>query len=200
MNPNHPPTRRATPLLAAGVALALLLVAAAWTLTARGSGGDPAGDPAASAPPPASAPPTTLAATTTTQDPEAEVVARLRHILRVRDQALLSRNASLLDDVYTVDCNCLRDGRAAIRRLRQDKVIWKGLSTTLTVQETHRVNDRLWEVIGVLSSPAVRVQDEAGGLLRTVPPERNQLRFALAKPTDADEWLVGHVSLLNQGG
>jgi hypothetical protein len=106
----------------------------------------------------------------------------------------------LLDDIYTVDCNCLKDGRAAIRQLREEKVVWKGLSTSLTVQKTQRVNDRLWEIIGVLSTPAVQVENETGGLLRTVPPERNQLRFALAKPIDADEWLLGHVSLLNEGG
>jgi hypothetical protein len=204
MNPDdHPapppptpsgPSRRVTAFAVVTVAL-MLVVAVAVVLTIRGDG-DAAGSSPSQPPPPQP----TAAATTTTLDPKTEVVARLREILRVRDRALVSRNASLLDDIYTVDCNCLKDGRAAIQQLREEKVVWKGLSTSLTVQKTQRVNDRLWEVIGVLSTPPVQVENETGGLLRTVPPERNQLRFALAKPIDADEWLLGHVSLLNEGG
>jgi hypothetical protein len=112
----------------------------------------------------------------------------------------LNRNADLLDDIYTVDCNCLKDGRTAIRQLHQERVFWKGLSTRLAVQQIERVNDRLWIVTGVVSTATVRIESELGELLRVIPPERNRLRFALAKPLDVDEWLLGHVSLLNEGG
>jgi hypothetical protein len=194
-----PPTPGGTSRRAAvaAIAAALLLVVAVVAVFATRGDGDAAGSTAPEPPPSQT---TTAAATTTTIDTETEVVARLREILRVRDQAILSRNASLLSKIYTVDCNCLRDGQASIRRLIQEKVVWKGLSTRLIVQQTQPVNDRLWLVTGVLTTPAVRVEDESGSLLRVIPPEHNQLRFAVAKPSDVDAWLLGHVSLLNEGG
>jgi hypothetical protein len=179
----------------AATATALLAVAAAAFLMTR-SDGEAVGAPL----PESSTPQTTVSPTTTTIDAETEVVARLREILRVRDRALLNRDSSLLDDIYTVDCNCLKDGRTAIQQLRQEKVVWKGLSTRLAVQQVERVNDRLWAITGVISTAAVRIEGESGALVRVIPPERNQLRFALAKPLDLDAWLLGHVSLLNEGG
>jgi hypothetical protein len=158
------------------------------------------GEEVGSLPSGSSVPPTTAAPTTTTIDTETEVVARLREILRVRDRAILNRNAKLLDDIYTVDCNCLKDGRTAIQQLRQEKIVWKGLSTRLAVQKIERVNDRLWAVTGVVSTAEIRIESEVGELVRVIPPGRNQLRFALAKPAGVDEWLLGHVSLLNEGG
>jgi hypothetical protein len=186
------PSRRTAWLAAAAVAL--LVVVAIVTVVVNRSD-DVTGSPAPEPPSPRA-----TAAPTTTIDTQTEVVARLREILIVRDKALLSRNVSLLDGIYTVDCNCLKDGRTTIRRLRQDKVIWKGLLTELTVQQVERVNGRLWTVIGVLSTPAVRIESESGVLIRVIPPESNQLRFAMARPVDVDEWLLGHVSLLNKGG
>jgi hypothetical protein len=193
-----PPTprgpSRATWIAAIATALLVVVAVAAFLMT-RGDGkavGSPSPEP--------SVPQSTASPTTTTIDTETEVVARLREILRVRDKAIQNRDASLLDDIYTVDCNCLKDGRTAIRRLRQERVVWKGLSTRLTIQQIERVNDRLWLVTGVLNTPAVRIESELGELVRVIPPERNQLRFALAKPLDLDRWLLGHVSLLNEGG
>ena len=171
------------------------MVAAAAFLLTR-SDGEAVGSP----PPGSSVPQTTASPTTTTIGTETEVVARLREILRIRDSALLNKNAKLLDDIYTVDCNCLKDGRTAIQQLRHGKVVWKGLSTRLAVQQTERLNDRLWTVTGVVSTAEVRIESELGELVRVIPPERNKLRFALAKPLGADEWLLGHVSLLNEGG
>jgi hypothetical protein len=198
MDPDQHPTRPTTPLLAAAVAAALLL-AAAWTLTAR-SGDDPT---AAGPPPPApSAPPTTTpaAATTTTLDAEAEVIARLRHILRVRDQALETRNASLLDDVYTQDCPCLQGDTDAINRLRRSHQVWRGVSTSIRVQELERVNARLWIVNATFVAAPFVVENESGDRIRTTPGERNLTRFALAKPTGQQDWLLGHVSLVDQQG
>jgi hypothetical protein len=157
-------------------------------------------DEVTGSPAPEPSSPRATVAPTTTIDTQSEVVARLREILSVRDRALLRREVNLLDDIYTVDCNCLKDGRTTIRRLRQEKVVWKGLLTKLTVQQVQRVNGRLWIVIGVLSTPAVRIESELGKLVRIIPPESNQLRFAMAKPLDVDEWLLGHVSVLNKGG
>lgn len=187
------PSHRTT--WAAAITTALLVAAAAAIFATRGDD-----QPAGSLPPAPSSPPTAAAATTTTMNPQTQVVVRLKEILKVRDQALLNRNASLLDDIYTVDCNCLEDGLAAIRRLRQERVVWKGLSTRLAVQQIEHVNDRLWTITGVLSTTAVRIESESGELVRVIPPERNQLRFALAKPIDVNEWQLGHVTLLNEGG
>jgi hypothetical protein len=197
MDPTRRTTHRTSTLaIAAGVALALLL-AAAWTLT-RGSA-----DPTASSPPPQPAPPaaptTTLAATTTTLDPEAEVVARLRQILRVRDQALETRNASLLEDVYTQDCPCLQGDTDAIDQLRRSHQVWRGVSTSVRVRQLQRVNARLWIVNATFVAAPFEVQNESGGRIRTTPGERNLTRFALAKPAGHQEWLLGHVSLIDQG-
>jgi hypothetical protein len=194
MNPNHPPTHRATTLVAAGVALALLLVAAAWALTARGS--DPSAAPTPPQPPPSPAPATTLAATTTTLDPEAEVVARLRHILRVRERAFAARDASPLDQVYASDCPCLRAGRDAIAALRREHVVWKGRSTSLRVQSTQAVNDRLWEVVALFSSKPFRIETEQGSLIREQPAERIRYRFLLVRVAPGEPWLLGNVSII----
>jgi len=197
-HPAPPPTRHG-PSRAAWVAatvVALLVVTAVVAVLMTRGDGEAAGS---TAPEPSSSQ-TTASPTTTTIDTQTEVVARLREILRVRDKALLNRNADLLDGIYTVDCNCLEDGRTAIRKLRQERIFWKGLSTTLIVQQIERINDRLWTVTGVLSTAEVRIESESGELVRVIPRERNRLRFALAKPLDVNEWLLGHVSLLNEGG
>jgi hypothetical protein len=192
-----PPTPRGPSRAVWTTAIVTALLAAATAAVFATRGDDPS---AASLPPAPSSPPPTAAATTTTIDPRTEVVARLKEILKVRDQAFLNRNASLLDAIYTIDCNCLQDGRTAIRRLRQERLVWKGLSTRLAVQQIERINDRLWTITGVLSTTAVRIEHESGELVRVIPPERNQLRFALAKPLDVSEWQLGHVTLLNEGG
>jgi hypothetical protein len=48
--------------------------------------------------------------------------------------------------------------------------------------------------VAVVRTPSVRIETESGRLLRTVPPERNLVRFALTKPQNAEEWLLGHAS------
>jgi hypothetical protein len=132
--------------------------------------------------------------TTTTISRKTEVTSRLREILRVRDRALLARDAALLSDIYTVDCKCLEDGRALIQQLRKDNIVWRGVKTDITIQSAERINDRLWIVVATVRTPSVRIQTEAGRLVRIVPPERNIVRFALAKPQNAEEWLLGHAS------
>jgi hypothetical protein len=194
MDPHQHPTRPSTPLLAAAVALALLLAAAAWTLTAR------SGDPTAAGPPPPapSAAPTTTpaAATTTTLDAEAEVIARLRHILRVREQAFAARDASPLNQVYASDCPCLAAGRDAIAALRRARVVWKGRSISLRVQSTQEVNDRLWEVVALFSSKPFRIETEQGSLVREQPAERIRYRFLLVRVTPGEPWLLGNASVV----
>ena len=132
--------------------------------------------------------------TTTAASKEDEIETRLREILKVRDRALLARNAELLDKVYTIDCGCLKDGRALIRQLRKEKVVWRGVTTKVTIQEAEEVNERLWTVVATVETPLVRIETESGKLIRNVPPERNLVRFALARPQGEREWLLGHAS------
>jgi hypothetical protein len=136
-------------------------------------------------------------ATTTTAtavSKETEITSRLREILKVRDRALVARDSKLLDDIYTVDCKCLEDGRALIRQLRKENVVWKGVTTDIAIDNTEEVNGRLWIIIATVQTPPVRIETEAGRLIRIVPAERNVVRFALAKPQNQDEWLLGHAS------
>ena len=125
-----------------------------------------------------------------------EVTTRLREILAIRDKALVARDAHLLSDVYTIDCECLEDGKALIEQLRKENVVWKGVKTRVDIRSAEEVNDRLWIVVATVGTPPVRIETEAGRLVRIVPPERNLVRFALAKPQNEEEWLLGHASTI----
>lgn len=137
---------------------------------------------------------------TTTLDPKAEVVARLREILRIRDEAISSRNTELLDSIHTRDCSCLRDGRAVIARLLKDKIVWKGLATSFEAEKIQRINERQWLLLGTLISSSVRIEKESGQLVRVAPAERNPFRFLLVKPPGEDSWLPGDAALLPKAG
>ena len=129
--------------------------------------------------------------TATTISTRTEIVSRLREILQVRDRALLERDAELLSGIYTIDCECLRDGRTLIGQLHKENIVWKGVRTDATVRSTEEVSDRLWIVVATIRTPSVRIETESGRLVRIVPPERNLVRFALAKPRHEKEWLLG---------
>jgi hypothetical protein len=132
--------------------------------------------------------------TATTIPTRTEVTSRLRSILEVRDRALLARDGELLSEIYTIDCECLKDGQALIAQLQRENIIWKGVKTDISIRSAEEVNDRLWIVVATVRTPSVRIETEAGELVRIVPPEQNIVRFALAKPQDEEEWLLGHAS------
>lgn len=132
--------------------------------------------------------------TTTTMPLRTEVISRLRSILKVRDKALLSRDADLLSGIYTVDCECLKDGRALIQQLLRENIVWRGVKTRISINSAEEINDRLWVVVATVETPSVRIETEDGKLIRTVPPERNLVRFALAKPENEEKWLLGNAS------
>jgi hypothetical protein len=178
----------------AATATALVVAAAAFLMTRND--GEAVGSP----PPASSVPPTTASPTTTTIDTETEVVARLREILRVRDEALETRNAGLLSTIYTVDCPCLQGDRDAIRRLKQNHEVWRGVSTSISVENLEQVNDRVWIVNALFVAAPFQVENETGDPIRKTPGERNLTRFALARPVGRAEWLLGHVSLIERRG
>jgi hypothetical protein len=182
------PSHRAT--WAAAITTALLVAAGAAVLATRGE--DP---PAASLPPARSSPPAT-AATTTTIDPRTEVVARLKEILKVREEAFAKRDASLFDQIYSDDCPCLKSGRDAIAALLKENVVWKGRSISLLVQSTDEINEQLWEVVAVFTSKPFRIETEEGVLIRGAPAERIRYRFLLFRPAKGAPWVLGNASVL----
>jgi hypothetical protein len=183
------PVHRAT--WAAAISVALLLVAIAAFLMTRSD------EKSTAVLPSQTAPVTSTTAPATTLEPRDEVIDRLREILRIRDRALAKRDANLLETIYTVDCNCLSQSRALIRRLRKEHVVWNGLSTSLKVQQVEKVNDRLWIVIGILSTSTARIEDESGNLIEIAPGEKDRFRFAVAKPLDSQDWLLGYASVIH---
>jgi hypothetical protein len=195
-----PPTPRgpSRAVWVAATSTALLVVTAVAAFLMTHNDDEAVGPP--SPPPESSVPSTTASPTTMTIDTKTEVVARLREILRVRDRALETRNARLLSSIYTVDCPCLQGDRDAIRQLRQSHEVWRGVATSISVQNLEQVNERLWIVNALFVAAPFQVENESGDLLRKTPGERNLTRFALARPVGHEEWLLGHVSLIERRG
>jgi hypothetical protein len=77
--------------------------------------------------------------TATTISTRTEVVSRLHEILKVRDRALLKRDADLLSGIYTTDCKCLQDGQTLISQLQRENIIWEGVKTDAIVRSTEEV-------------------------------------------------------------
>jgi hypothetical protein len=191
-NENLPdPTASGSGLPIARLSVVLLTVAVAAVAVA-GLVSRNSDEPLPSTPSSHGDPATTVTATTI--GTRAEVTTRLREILAVRDRALSERDASLLINIYTSDCKCLKDGRALISQLRKEGIVWKGVKTSVMVRDIEEASERLWIITAMVATPTVRVETETGKLVRTVPPERNLVRFALAKPQDEGEWLLGHAS------
>jgi hypothetical protein len=189
-----PPTPRGPAHRAAwlaAVAAALLVAATVAAVLVTRSNGEAAGS---SSPEPSSPHPT--ASPTTTIDTQNEVVARLREILRIREEAFVRRDASLFDQVYSDDCPCLKAGRDAIAALVRENVVWRGRSVAVLVQSTQRINDQLWEVVALFTSKPFRIETEEGALIRRAPAERIRYRFLLFKPVTGEQWLLGNASVL----
>ena len=137
----------------------------------------------------------TIASTTKPVDPEAEVVARLREILDVREQAFRQRDASFFDEIYASECPCLRAGRDAIAALKEN-VRWTNRSISIEIESTNSINSRLWEVVALFISGSFRIEAEDGTLVRDVPAERIRYRFLLVRSSDGDPWKLGTASPL----
>jgi len=179
----------------AATAVALLVVTVVVAVLMTRSDGEAAGS---TVPEPSSSQ-TTASPTTTRIDTRTEVVARLREILRVRDQALHDRNADLLSAVYTVDCPCLEGDTNAIEELVGKNYRLVGGATSIRVRRTERVTGRLWLVIADFESAPLRIETEGGELVRQEPAGSDLFQFALAKPVDTTEWLLGRASPYKDG-
>jgi hypothetical protein len=193
-HPDHPTPAPPTPrgpsraVWTAAILSALLLATISALLATRGDR-----QAAGSLPPLPSSPPTTAAATTTI-DPQTEVVARLKEILKVRDAAYERRRAELLKTIYTNDCPCLAGDGTAIKQLLKDKAIWVGASTSIRVKKLERVNERLWIVIAIFDGSPFRIETESGQLIRSVEGKSELFRFVLARTLASTEWMLGYAA------
>jgi hypothetical protein len=102
-----------------GLAMAGLLVLAVFALIARPTNST---DESAS-PGTTSSKPEATTTSTSTIDTRDEVVARFKQIFRIRDEAIRTRNPLPLEEVYTVDCPCLKGDQELIRKLRQEGAV-----------------------------------------------------------------------------
>jgi hypothetical protein len=145
------------------------------------------------------APAASRAVTTTSLVEQDEVQARLRDILRVRDQAYKSRDLGLLREVYTSDCPCLRGDGAAIKQLLKDDAVWVGASTSVRITKVEKVSDKVWVVIANFDASAFRIETESGTLVRAVEGRSELFRFVLARASDREELLLGFAGPVDQG-
>jgi len=187
------PTRRRHRYVLVGLVMAAILVLAIFALTTTQLAKSPHGS---------TLPDTTFSESQTTTKPKStigtreEVVTRIHQIFRVRDQAIRTRNPLLLDNIYTVDCPCLKGDQQLIQNLNQERRKWRGVKVSLAVREAEKINDRLWTVSAVVTTSSFDITTESGVLVRRVPKGRELSRFALARPTNQDDWLLGQASVI----
>lgn len=132
--------------------------------------------------------------TTTAVGTRAEVIERLRTILGIRDKAFRERNARILEDVYTVDCPCLEGDRNAIKELESNNYRMVGGATSIRIRRASQVSAQLWLVVADFRSAPLRIEAEGKRLIREEPGGSDRFQFALAKPADSSEWLLGRAT------
>jgi hypothetical protein len=145
-------------------------------------------------------PPSTTGAppTTTTGDTRAEVVGRLRKILEIRDQAFRDRSPEILNDVYTEDCPCLEGDKNAIQELIDNDYHIVGGATSVRIREVNQVSEQLWLVVADFRSAPLRIEAE-GRLVREEPGGSDLFQFALSKPSESTDWLLGRATAYRNG-
>jgi hypothetical protein len=131
--------------------------------------------------------------------PQDEVVYRLREILRIREEAYRSRNAGLLDSIYSIDCPCLQSEERAITELLDRGYVWDDISTSLDVRSVKKVNNRMWIILALFSSKVLRIETESGKLVRQEQAGTDLFEFTLVKPRETEKWLLGRASVPEEG-
>ena len=138
----------------------------------------------------------TSASASSTIPPQDEVVSRLREILRIREEAYRSRNAEMLNVIYSSDCPCMTSDQRAIEELLDHGYVWDGVATSIEVRSVSRVNERAWLVIAILRSEALSIKTERGKLIKTEPAGSDLFEFTLVRPNEGTDWLLGLASIL----
>jgi hypothetical protein len=126
----------------------------------------------------------------------AEVISRLREILRIREEAYRSRSSDMLVSIYSTDCPCLSSDGTAIEELLRRKRIWEGVRTSIEVRNVTKLNERVWTVVALFRSETLHVRTEDGTLVATEPPGEDLFKFTLVKSQDEAAWLLGLVSII----
>src|SRR6266508_5499966 len=104
----------------------------------------------------------------------------------------------MLIGIFNSDCPCLRDDSGAIQAMRSRRIVWQGSSVSIEVKSTQQVTDRLWIITAVMSGVPFQIKNESGDLIRSVPAERELIRFAMTKPSGHDQWLLGNASSIRR--
>jgi hypothetical protein len=125
-----------------------------------------------------------------------EILSRLREILRVREDAYRFRNPEMLRSIYSEDCPCLASDQNAIDELLRLEHRWTGIATSIEVRSVKRIDERIWVVVALFRSNALRVETRSGGLVRLEPAGNDLFQFTLVKPQDTQQWLLGMVTEL----
>jgi hypothetical protein len=194
--PTQPKRRGYSPALL-GLVVVVLLVIAIFSLLAQPTQPEEGGgSPATTA---LNEPRSTTAPSSTVGTRE-EVIVRLHQIFRIRDQAIQARNPLPLQDIYTVDCPCLKGDQQLIGRLKEEGLRWQGIKVSLDVQDIERVNDRLWIVSALVRTSSFKILRSSGATVREVPPGQEYSRFALAKPIGQKAWMLGQASVIEERG
>jgi hypothetical protein len=194
--PNQPPHRRWRRGQVLLVAASLAIFAAVIAVSLLTREGDNVTSPGTTG----SAGSVTNTVPSKTIENRAEIVARLHEIFGVRDRAIETRNESLLESIYTVDCPCLEGDRNLIRRLKQENILWRGIKVSLRIDNVERVNDRLWTASALVTTAAFEIKRESGEVVRRISRGQELSRFALAKPIGQEDWLLGQASLVEERG
>jgi hypothetical protein len=128
-----------------------------------------------------------------------EVVARLREILRIREEAYRSRKVEMLATIYSSDCPCMASDQRAIEELLNHGYVWDDISTSIEVRSVSKVSDRLWLVVALFRSGVLSIKTEHGKLIGVEPAGSDLFEFTLVKPSEGTNWLLGLASLLDEG-
>jgi hypothetical protein len=188
------PMRRRNRSVLVGVVMAVLLVLGIFASIAELTKSSDRNASPATTPSRASA--TTIPSSTIST--AEEIVARFKQIFRIRDQAIRTRNPLLLEDIYTADCPCLKGDQQLIRKLRQQRLLWRGVKISLDLQDVERVNDRLWTASAVVTTSPFEIVTESDVVVQRIPKGRELSRFALARPTGKGDWLLGQASVIEE--
>jgi hypothetical protein len=189
------PQRRQHRLLLGGLLGAALLLLAVVVLTGQLTRSPSRGSPSATTP---SDQPQTTAAPNAAGETRDAVVDRLHEIFRIRDQAIQTRNPELLTSIFTVDCSCLKGDRKLIQQLKQENLMWRGVSVSIEVQEVDRINSRLWDISALVTTSPFEIVEESGAIVGRIPQGQEISRFAVVRPTGRGDWLLGHASVIDE--
>jgi hypothetical protein len=77
--------------------------------------------------------------------------------------------------------------------------IWDGVATSLDVRSVKKVNSRVWIVIALFSSKALRIETEGGKLVRQERAGTDLFKFTMVKPRETHQWLLGLASAPEEG-